>query len=235
MALSFGPTKAEATDYFFHCPRTGGNYTIRAIRHLRISGEPAYKKHRVHMHAAPPDVRPGTLNVGRSFAIVRPPLDWYRSFYRFRIVKHFVHQNLPPSHPLDKYIWGGQYRDGGFIFPFDGFVHSVQLDYPGGFLTKLYGRFMDHVDEVLSTDQLTVQLPALLAKWGYDEPIWLPDSRKNVTTDPGGGWAPPKAFKKWTADGAQINELPVDVAPGTVAIMEHTERRIIEKLRRIGI
>jgi hypothetical protein len=238
MAFCFGPTNVTATDYFFHCPRTGGNYTLRVINKLTFNGEPIFRKHRGHMHCAPPGLKHGTGGIKRSFTIVRPPLDWYRSFYRFRLTKHFIGRNMAPGHPLDKYIWEGQYQNGGQILPFDHFVRSVQQEYPKGYLTALFSRFMDHVDMVLSTDGITIQLPSLLASWGYDEPIKLPPGRRNSTVDRHGNWTPPKKFKRWAHKVQakdRVRELPVDIEHSTVNLMERKEARIIERLRRIGI
>jgi len=230
MALCFGPSRAEATDYFFHIPRTGGNYTIRVILRLELGGKPAFKEHRGHGHG-PPDTIPQPI--GRSFTIVRPPLDWYRSFYRFRIGKHYVGKNMAPSHPLDKYIWTGQHQRGGHIYPFNSFVACVQADYPEGYLTGLFGRFIRGVDEVLSTDELSTQLPALLAKWGYDEPIWLPRNRKNATVDDHGRWVRPSKFNRWVSRGHNVAELLMDIEPATLQRLEECEHKIITRLRRM--
>lgn len=235
MAFCFGPTKKEATDYFFHCPRTGGNYAIRVINALSMNGTTIFRKHRGHMHCAPPGLKYGTGGVKRSFTITRPPLDWYRSFYRFRLTKHYVGRNMAPGHPLDFYIWEGQYRNGGHIIPFDTFVRRVQEKWPQGYLTELFSGFIDHVDAVLSTDQLGVQLPVLMAKWGYDEPIKTPPGRRNATVDRRGKWTPPKKFGRWTKLGPGVDALPVDIGLGTVELMEHREAKLIDKLRRIGI
>jgi hypothetical protein len=145
---------------------------------------------------------------------------------------------MEPGHPLDKYIWEGQYQSGGHIIPFDDFMQGVQDEYRKGYLTALFSRFIDHVDTVLSTDQLSTQLPALMAKWGYDTPVKLPPGRRNATVDQHGNWTPPKKFKRWSGrvkGAGRVRELPVDVKPGTVALMERREAKLIERLRRMGI
>lgn len=232
MALSFGPSKTEATDYFFHIPRTGGNYTIRIINTLRRGGVPIFKKHRGHAHASPINMAAGTGGIQRSFTIVRPPLDWYKSFYRFRIVKHYVGKNMAPGHPLDKHIWAGRYREDGHIYDFEHFVSAVQAEYPDGYVASLYKRFVGHVDMVLSTDNVSRELADLMVYWGYDRPDMI-KGKKNNTTDIEGNWVAPKHFKRWAARGHGVDALPVDLKPGTLNLMERRERKIIDWMRRL--
>lgn len=232
MALMFGPARGyNATggmDWFFHIPRTGGNYTIRACVNLNLNGENVYAQHKGHAHGPPGNFRPHLIN--RCFCTVRPPLDWYQSFYRFRIVKHYIGSNMAPGHELDKFIWKGRYQNGGRFFPFDYFVREVQRAYPG-YVTDLYRKFTGLVDAVLSTDTLSKELPALLLRWGYDEPVWTPPKRKNATRRKDGEWVKPRQFKRWTAHGPPVDELPVDLEPATLKLMEEREYKIIEWLR----
>ena len=161
---------------------------------------------------------------------MRPPLDWYRSFYRFRIVKHYIGANMEPGHPLDGFIWEGQYRNGGRIFEFDYFVREVQANYPG-YVGDLYCGFIKLMDAVLATDRLSTELPALLERWGYDNPVWTPGRRKNRTVNEQGEWVVPRQFKRWTEGGTPIDALPVELEPRTQALMEDKECAIINWLR----
>jgi hypothetical protein len=157
-------------------------------------------------------------------------LDWYQSFYRFRIVKHYVGANIKPGHPLDRFIWEGQYRNGGHILDFDYFVRAVQEEYPG-YVTHLYGGYTCLVDAVLCTDKIGTELPALLERWGYDGPVWVPPTRKNNTRDDAGAWVAPKKFKRWILEDKPIDALPVELEPRTRALMEDKEYAIINWLR----
>lgn len=228
MALSFGEDAQSAWSWFFHIPRTGGNYTIRTVRGLRIGGQKIFMRHKGHAHGHPMKYPPH--NIRRCFTIVRPPLDWYRSFYRFRIVKHYVGSNMAPGHELDKYIWSGQHQNGGHIYPFEDFVRAVQGAYPDGYVCELYCKFIRYVDKILSTDNLATELPALLASWGFDTPVTVPPIKKNATTDIQGNWRVPKQFKEWVARGHPVDELPVDLSPDAKALMATTEYRIINWL-----
>jgi hypothetical protein len=228
MALRFGATEQQAFDWFFHIPRTGGNFAIRSLTQMNLKGEPVYARHKGHAHGSPLKFR--VHDVRRGFCIVRPPLDWYRSFYRFRIVKHYVKANMEPGHPLDQFIWHGRYRNGGGIYNFDSFVKKVQHEYPDGYLTELYFKFIRYVDMVLSTDRIATELPVLMTTWGYDAPVWVPDGKKNNTTNKHGAWVTPKNFVKWTKHNP-IPALPVEISPTTVELMEEREACIIAWLR----
>jgi len=162
-------------NFFFHIPRTGGNYTIRTCRGLRRNGVKPSMRHFGHKHGGP-------LNaclrgdVERSFTILRPPIDWYRSFYRFRIYKHYGKGGMKPGHPLDFFIWK---EAGGKVFSFNHFLTRVVKWYPFGYVTSLYCRFFPFVTDLLWLPNLTQQLPELLGSWGYDGPITLPPKPKN--------------------------------------------------------
>lgn len=234
MALCFGPSDGggyggrEANDWFFHIPRTGGNFTIRAVTNMRRGGAKVWAAHRGHAHGAPDRVRPHLIR--KCFTIVRPPLDWYRSFYRFRLTKHYVGKNMAPGHPLDKYIWAGQHQNGGRIHSFDYFVGRAQQAYPHGYVNALYGPFIRGVDAVLSTDKLNTELPALMEQWGYDKPIPLPPVKRNRTTDEQGRWDPPRKFDNWVKRGHAVEDLPVELEPNTRRLMENNEGQIIRWL-----
>jgi len=161
---------------------------------------------------------------------VRPPLDWYRSFYRFRIVKHFVGRDLLPGHPLDHYIWAGRYSTHGHIFDFDHFVKGALSEFPG-YLTQLYGRFVPYVSAVLETKDISRTLPALLASWGYDEPIRTPPGKRNSTTDDNGDWKQPRQLAKWLERGDGLPEgLPVYLSRSTQDMINAHEAKVIHWL-----
>jgi hypothetical protein len=137
---------------------------------------------------------------------------------------------MEPGHPLDKHIWTGQHQNGGHIYPFNEFVGSVLAEHPHGYLTKLYGKFMPYVDEILSTDELTKELPAMLERWGYAVPQ-VRKKPRNITKDRDGNWQPPAIFYERVKRGHPVDELPVDIAPDILAAMEAAEHKIIRDLR----
>jgi hypothetical protein len=141
-----------------------------------------------------------------------------------------VGANLAPGHPLDRYIWEGQHQNGGHIFPFNDFVRAVQGAYPEGYVNELYDDFIKYVDAVLSTAKLNTELPALMQRWGYDSLMELPPVRRNRTTDNHGNWARPKKFDKWVQRGHKVGDLPVDIEPSTLKLMQSTEGQIIRWL-----
>jgi len=211
MALRFG----HKLDTFFHIPRTGGNYTIKVCRRLMyVDGTPSSARSVGKAHAGPQDV--GYIPQ-RSFTIIRPPLDWYRSFYRYRIMKHVVVADLPSNpppagHPLDQYIWTGQYSQGGHVHSFGEFMLAMYAAYPRGYATELYLRFTPYVDNVLTTSRLTTELPQLLRSWGYLPPFRVPAAKTNATTTPRGKFMPFKRYKALArTDRGTLRGLPTDI------------------------
>jgi hypothetical protein len=160
---------------FFHIPRCGGNYTIRTVKGLRKGGSKVKKEHFGHRHGGPLNCR---RSVKKSFVIIRDPLDWYASFYRFRIFKHYGKRDMEPGHPLDFFIWR---KAGGDIFGFDYFCNKVATTHPWGYVTEMFCRFFPFVTTFLWLPELTTSLPRLFADWGYDRPVSLPPKPKNAS------------------------------------------------------
>lgn len=127
-----------------------------------------------HRHGGP--LNSTRRDINRSFVILRPPMDWLRSFYRFRIYKHYGKRNMDPGHHLDFYIWE---KAGGEIFDFDYFCNRVVKGHPWGYVTAMFCRFFPFVTTFLWLPELTKSLPTMLADWGYDTPIALPPKKKN--------------------------------------------------------
>ena len=61
---------------FYHIPKTGGTYVRAVIKSLTDDWEQLG-----NTHATPYDVPKGNF----SFAVVRDPVDWYRSYFRYRL------------------------------------------------------------------------------------------------------------------------------------------------------
>jgi hypothetical protein len=163
-------------NYYFHIPRCGGNYTIRTFNGLRLAGKKISKvmHHFGHKHGCPLHCK--REDVQFSFVTLRDPLSWYRSFYRFRIYKHYGKNNMDPGHHLDFFIWE---QAGGEIFDFDYFLNKVADAHPWGYVTAMFCRFFPFVTTFLWLPELTVTLPRLLIDLKYDSPVALPPKPKN--------------------------------------------------------
>lgn len=191
-------------DFFFHIPRCGGNYTIRTATALTINGEKVKAEHFGRAHGCPLEAK---RKIKRSFAILRPVVDWYKSFYRFRIYKHYGIKKMDPGHALDFFIWESA---GEPIKSFESFIRNVIKQYPLGYLTGLYCRFFPFVTDVLWLPDLTEALPALFTSWGYDTPVVVPPKPKNES---------PK-------------DIPADCSLSTQNRLLNAERGIVNYLKK---
>lgn len=194
-------------DFFFHIPRCGGNYTIRTAKGLRKNGKKLAMSHFGHKHGSP--LNTTRTDIRRSFTIIRHPFDWYLSFYRFRIYKHYGKRNMDPGHHLDFFIWK---KAGGKVFSFDYFLNQVAEHHPWGYVTEMFCRFFPFVTTFLWLPEITTTLPLLLTDWGYDTPIALPPKPKNES---------PK-------------DIPAKCSQSTKERIMHTERGIINHLYNVA-
>lgn len=133
-------------------------------------------EHFGHRHGSP--LHCVRNDVVKSFVILRDPMSWLRSFYRFRIFKHYGKNQMEPGHHLDFFIWE---KAGGEIFDFDYFLNKVADTHPWGYVTAMFCRFFPFVTTFLWLPELTTTLPLLLADWGYDTPVALPPKPKNAS------------------------------------------------------
>ncbi len=117
---------------FYHIPKTGGIFVKEAMRH---SGAVYDRTRRIYRathkfglkreHTIPDDVKDIDKEGRFSFAFVRKPFEWYRSFWAHRNREGFV---LVPKFPLD-FLWDKN---------FETFITNVIKTYPDGFLTDIY-------------------------------------------------------------------------------------------------
>ena len=171
MALQF-----KETDYFFHVPRCGGNYTRRVVSRLNVNGTRVPARDRGHGHLGPLCVE---TPVERSFCILRTDIiGWYESFYRYRIHKHKEKRGYDAGHPLDFGMWE---KARGPVFSFETFLEHALKRFPHGYVTAVYCQYAPFVDRVLFLDDLTSSLPAMFEEWGYDTPIALPPHNTNAS------------------------------------------------------
>lgn len=133
---------------FFHIPKCGGNYVRDVIKAIGVESEEIGDP-----HCCPYEVDKCWQT---SFCVVRDPLGWYQSYYRYR-----VHKKWRPGHHLD---------DVATAKNFEKFVNRVIDAYPFGYLSMYMNRYIPYVDEILHTSNLTAELKAYFAKVGLSFP-----------------------------------------------------------------
>ena len=153
MALSFDDK------IFFHISRTGGNYARKIIRDTARSTPIEIG----HQHYAPMDIYPEAKDA-ESFCIVRHPLEWYRSNYRFYSHTKWRSNNKTSASKSDiNTICRAD--------TFEKYIQNVLGYYKYGFVTAFFSRFIPFVDHILYTKNLTNELQNLLNSWGYRQKI----------------------------------------------------------------
>ena len=124
---------------FYHIPKTGGIWVRRSLENIGIEVARVanvkrpelmlrfYKEFNLIGGHSCPRTTQGRHKKGRfSFAFVRHPLTWYRSFYAFRIISGFIQKErmFAPDCALD-------------FNSYDNYIRNL-LDMFPGFLTKYY-------------------------------------------------------------------------------------------------
>ena len=143
---------------FYHIPKTGGNYVRDYIKN---SGIPTMELG--HVHCTPLEI--DHYQEYTSFTVVRHPLGWYESYYRYRQVRGWT-----DGHFIDKHCKIGTFED---------FVASMLNAYPCGYVTARYLSVLPFVDYVLETENLTEMLNNLMLSFGFTRSINI--SKSNVT------------------------------------------------------
>jgi hypothetical protein len=121
--------------------KTGGTFVKQCIEnlHLPASQNIAHEDYSISVDKQPPD----TL----FFTVVRHPVSWYRSFWRYR----------------QEVGWGGDLAIGHGPYINDNFedwVRVVTQEYPG-YLTELYSRYIGDCVIVLKQESLITDLEVL--------------------------------------------------------------------------
>ena len=131
MALKFN------NNIFFHIPKTGGNYVREVIARSGFANSEIG-----HVHCTPLDV--DNYDKYRSFTVVRHPLNWYKSWYRYRIVTGWR-----KGHHIDRLCES---------IDFEGFVENILKYNPHGYVTEKYLSVILFVNNILKTETLTRDL-----------------------------------------------------------------------------
>lgn len=116
-----------------------------------------------HNHCTPLEVI--NHNIYLSFTIIRHPLGWYESYYRYR-----MSTGWRKDHFIDQHCTSGTFEE---------FVNGMLRAYPCGFVTARYLSVIPFVNYFLKTEKLEESLSSLFAEWGYKFPNHIPPA--NVT------------------------------------------------------
>ena len=138
---------------FFHIPKTGGTYFRVCISEL-----PVGTREIGHTHMTTP-VRLLSLKRNMQWiSIIRDPMQWYQSYYRYRIESLWR-----PEHHIDINCQSATFEE---------FVDKMLFYYPFGYVTMLYSMVIPFCDIILNTNDLTYQLKKHFINWGYK---WNPN------------------------------------------------------------
>jgi hypothetical protein len=147
---------------FYHVPKTGGIWVSQAIRASGIKlGRAERIKANIPLtrtHSIPELIQPEIKEGRFSFCFVRYPIDWYKSFWCYRIRTRTIDLRFPAD-----LCWSNDY---------DEFVNNLLLQYPTGFVTNLYqcyvGRELNGVDFIGKQETLADDLVTALNLSGED-------------------------------------------------------------------
>jgi hypothetical protein len=141
---------------FFHIPKTGGNYVREIIYSISILPP----KEKGFPHSAPLDIYKKLIKY-ESFCVVRHPLEWYRSIYRYYVQKK----------------WGRgkkKITDMSMICradTFEQYIKNILMMYKYGYATAYFSRFVPFINHIIHTENLSNELQNLLNSWGYKQKI----------------------------------------------------------------
>jgi hypothetical protein len=150
---------------FYHIPKTGGMWVEAAMRGAGLACEPCTEARGhpwrlIGRHATPDGVAGGA---GFSFAFVRHPLGWYRSFWAYRVMlRNFSTDDGEGVFPPDA-CWAEA---------FDDFVLQCVEAHPSGWISALYRCYLgdegDRLDYVGRQEHLADDLVRALRLAGED-------------------------------------------------------------------
>lgn len=157
--------------FFWHIPKTGGRWVQEALsRRYARAGlsrvpriQPERKPFMLFGQHAPPSEVDEQLKRGKfHFCFVRRPLNWYKSWWAYRIRRH----------RSDKRHYADKFHDENL----DKFINNVLDAHPKGFVTELFQLYVgpeaDQMTYVGKTENLLDDLKEILRLAG--QPIHRP-------------------------------------------------------------
>jgi len=163
---------------FLHIPKTGGNWLKQVLadqgvvigsvghKHADFSSVRVARGRRPDRWLTDRVIRGAFLSRSpRIFCVVRHPLGWYESWYRYQVSRRWPHWGTVG----DLAHWHVNADLNGFESDsFRSFMRRVNEESPG-YVTRLYGRYTDLSGaRVLHQERLAEELVALLQGWGLD-------------------------------------------------------------------
>ena len=134
---------------FFHIGRTGGTYITSCIR----KSAPKKTVHNFgHVHFMTPIRLLPKKNI-TWICSIRDPLEWYKSYFRYRIQKKWK-----KNHHIDKLCQDTNFEE---------FTKKLIYHFPYGYLSSFYALTVPFCDIVIDTKFLTAQLKKLFNQWNY--------------------------------------------------------------------
>lgn len=125
---------------FFHIPKTGGSWVTKVLKEMGIC-EVDYRPHFRHIlnlqaeHVTYRDIDKNRIKGKFSYAFVRDPVEWYRSFWKFRTAGGWDMRFI-----LDRECKN---------VDFNKFVENVARVFPEGFVSSIYKEYLGHqLDQV---------------------------------------------------------------------------------------
>jgi len=144
---------------FYHIPKTGGTWVKNALDlfvkgYEKVWGKIPDEQGLAWGHATPDMVSIKKKEGKVSYAIMRHPVEWYRSLWVFRKKGKL---GGPNDHFLKKGSWSSD---------FNKFIENLAERYPNGYYTGLYKRFKGKIDVWLRQENLTEDIILFLRKNG---------------------------------------------------------------------
>lgn len=169
--------------FFWHIPKTGGRWVLEALSRryamVGLSRVPRVQPERkpfmlFGQHAPPSEVAEELKRDRFHFCFVRHPLEWYKSWWAYRIRRH----------RSDKRHYCDHYHDEDC----DKFINNVLDAHPNGFVTELFQLYVgsngDRMDYVGHTENILADLKEAMKLAG--QPIAKPFDRlspRNCSSD----------------------------------------------------
>jgi hypothetical protein len=149
MALRFGKY------IFYHVPKCGGSYVRNVIERMESD-----RQEICWTHSTPYETRVGGDENLLSFAMVRHPVTWYESYFRYRRTSNtrpWQKDNL-----YDAYVEAETYTK--FI------LKTMQSTVAGAtsYVGHLYAPFINNVTYLIKLEDIHNGLERIFGGWGYD-------------------------------------------------------------------